>query len=248
MRWIFLSLAVTLGPAIAIPAVPAGAFVPVALRECLEARDEAAALHYCSRVATGTAAEETKAAAAIEASRILRARGEYEAALALLEPRSSGARIAAEIGHVWFDRGDHMIADFHYEIALDAGLVPDAETRRRMASAAHQYGEELQYSSESPAAAVDAYTRALVLDPDGLPSLLGRAEALQKLDRHDDALADLDRAVALGADWTGRLLRARSRQALGDADGAIGDLRDVLGQNPQHAGAREALAALNALP
>jgi len=64
----------------------------------------------------------------------------------------------------------------------------------------------------------------------------------------EEALADLDRAIALGADWTGYLLRARTRQELGDAAGAIADFRRVLEENPQHTEAREALAGSGTLP
>lgn len=227
---------------------PAHAQLPVSLRECLEAKDEAAALHYCSRVATGPGLEENKTIAAIKASHILRTRGDFDKALALLEPRRFGADIDEEIGHVWFDQGDHTMADLHYERALDAGLDPNKETRRRMAVAAHSYGEKLQYSEQAPARAINEYTRSLALDPDYLPALLGRAEALQKLNRHDGALTDLDRAIALGADWSAYLLRARSRQTLGDKAGAIADFRRVLEENPKHIGARKALADLSTLP
>ena len=44
------------------------------------------------------------------------------------------------------------------------------------------------------------------------------------------------------------LLRARSRRALGDVPGTIADFRQVLEENPEHFGARQALADLAAQP
>ena len=230
----------------AIVALPAHAQLPFTLRDCLADRDEDARLHICS-IMSGT--EEEKALGALEASRILRARGEYDAAVDLLESsRGSSALLHPELGHVWFDQGDHMMADLHFEMALERGYEPDAPTRARMVIAAHMYGEELQYSSENFPGAVNAYARALALDPDHAPALLGRGEALQRLERHEEALVDLDRAVRLGADWTGYLLRARSRRALGNIPGAIADFRQVLEENPEHIGARQALAEMTARP
>lgn len=81
-----------------------------------------------------------------------------------------------------------------------------------------------------------------------MSALLGRAEALQKLDRHAEALADLDRAIDLEADWPGFLLRARSRRMLGDVTGAIADFRRVLQDNPGLIGARAALDDLGVTP
>ena len=230
----------------AIIAAPVYAQLPFTLRDCLADRDADDRLHICS-IMSGT--DEEKALGALEASRILRARGEYDAAVDLLESsRGSSALLYPELGHVWFDQGDHMMADLHFEMALERGYEPDAPTRERMVIAAHMYGEELQYSSENFPGAVNAYARALALDPDHAPALLGSAEALQKLDRHDEALVDLDRAVRLGADWTGYLLRARSRRALGDMPGAIADFRQVLEENPEHLGARQALTEMVAQP
>lgn len=131
---------------------------------------------------------------------------------------------------------------------LPARAAPQDEALARMVLTAHWQGEELQYTRDDPAAAILAYGRALTLDPDHLASLLGRAEALRKLDRHGAALTDLYRAIALGADWTGYLMRARSRQATGDTAGAIDDYRRVLAEYPAHGAARETLHALGALP
>ena len=225
--------------------MPAHAQLPFTLKDCLADRDEDARLHICS-IMSGT--EEEKALGAVEASRVLRARGEYDAALALVTGLWPGVSRDAELGHIWFEQGDHRMADFHFEMALEYGLDPDRQTRERMVIAAHMHGEELQYSSENFPGAISAYSRALALNPDHAPALLGLAEALQRLDRHEEALADLDRAIALGADWTGYLLRARSRRALGDMPGAIADFRQVLEENPEHLGARQALAEMTARP
>lgn len=134
-------------------AAPAHAQLPFTLRECLADRDEDARIHICS-ILSGT--DEERALGAVEASRILRERGEYDAAVDLLDSRGSSAVLDAELGHVWFDQGDHMMADVHFETALERGYEPDAPTRERMAIAAHMYGEQLQYSSDRPAAALDA--------------------------------------------------------------------------------------------
>ena len=225
--------------------MPAHAQLPFTLKDCLADRDEDARLHICS-IMSGT--EEEKALGAVEASRVLRARGEYDAALALVTGLWPGVSRDAELGHIWFEQGDHRMADFHFEMALEYGLDPDAPTRERMVIAAHMHGEELQYSSENFPGAISAYSRALALDSGHAPALLGRGEALQRLDRHEEALVDLDRAVRLGADWTGYLLRARSRRALGNISGAIADFRQVLEENPEHIGARQALAEMTARP
>src|SRR5690606_22203366 len=148
--------------------------LPFTLKDCLADRDEDARLHICS-IMSGTEVE--KALGAVEASRVLRARGEYDAALALVTGLWPGVSRDAELGHIWFEQGDHRMADFHFEMALEYGLDPDRQTRERMVIAAHMYGEELQYSSESFAGAIGAYSRALELDPDYMTSLLGRAEA-----------------------------------------------------------------------
>lgn len=228
---------------------PAGAQTPFALASCLEAESEEARLYYCRNYANGTSGGEAeKTVAAVEASRILRERGEYDAALALLTGRWPSATRDAELGHIGFEQGDHQIADLHFDMALEYGLEPDQEARERMVIAAHMYGEQLQYSSDRPAAAVPAYARALTLDPDHVPALLDRAEALQKLERHAEAIVDLDRAINLRADWTGFLLRARSRRMLGDETGAIADFRRVLEGHPGHIDAREALDDLSVIP
>jgi len=228
---------------------PTAAQLPFFLNDCLQATNEDARLFSCRNFANGTSGTEAeKTRAAIEASQILRARGELDMAEALLNVRRSSPELDGELGMVWFELGDLLLADFYFEMAVAAGLVPDGELRARAIEAAYWYGEELQYSQDDPVGAVEAYGRALALDPDHVFSLLGRAEALQKLDRHHDATVDLDRAIALGADWTAHLLRARSRQALGDVDGATADFRRVLDENPEQAAAREALDATGARP
>lgn len=158
------------------------------------------------------------------------------------------AALAAGAGLARFDAGDHEGADLCFERALAAGYEPDEPTRRRMVAAAYLRGEAMQYSKDDPAAAAAAYSRALALDPDHAPALLGRAEALQKAGMPGAALADLDRAIARGADWTAHWLRSRSRLALGDVAGAAEDLRATLRLNPGHAGARRALEELPAQP
>lgn len=205
---------------------PAHAQLPFTLRERLADREEDARIHICS-IMSGP--EEKKVLGAVEASRILRARGEYDAAVDLLESKGRNALPDTELGHVWFDKGDHMMADSHFAMALERVYAPDAPTRERIVIAAQMYGEELQYSSESFAGAIGACSRVLELDPDYMTSLLGRA-------------------IALGADWTGNLLRARTCQEPGDAAGAIAGFRRVLEENPRPTEARKALAGSGTLP
>jgi len=225
----------------------AQAQLPFTLRDCLADRDEDARLHICA-VISGT--EEQRAQGAIEASRILRGRGEYEAAVDLLDSRGRNVLLDVELGHVWFESGIWAMADFHFENALLAGLDPDPDLRARMVDAFHLYAEEVHFAPAQPQfqGAILAYERALGLDPDHLNSLPGRAGAYLGLGQHAAAIADLDRAIALGADWTGHLMRARARLGLGDGDGAIADFRRVLAENPGHRRARDALVSLGVAP
>src|SRR5690606_42012735 len=62
----------------AIVALPAHAQLPFTLRDCLADRDADARLHICS-IMSGT--DEEEALGAVEASRTLRARGEFDAAV-----------------------------------------------------------------------------------------------------------------------------------------------------------------------
>src|SRR5690606_28936459 len=162
---------------------------------------EDAALHACQMFASGTSGSpEDKATAAARASKIMRARGEFERALDFLTPLQRTAWISAEIGNVFFDLGDHVLADLYYEEAILAGLEPEGDLRARMATSAHWYAESLLYDSESPDRAIESYGRALAFDPEHVPSLQGRAEANHALGRHQEALADLDRAIAIEID------------------------------------------------
>lgn len=226
---------------IALTGAAAQAQLAFRLQDCLADRDEDDKLHICS-IMSGT--EDEKVQGGLIASGILRARGEYETAVDLLNTLGYDVRLQVELGHVWFEAGDMLMSDFHFEMALIEGHEPDEATRTRMVTAAFFYGEDLLYEADDPEGALWAYDRALALDPDHVPTLLDRAEAARRLDRHAEALVSLDRAIALGADWSGYLLRARSRQALGDVAGAIADYRQVLAENPGHSGARAALEAL----
>lgn len=227
------------------PTAPARAELRYTLQDCLAAQTNADKLRVCP-IIRGT--EEEEAQGAVEASRILRELDRYDAAVDLISRRGSHHLLDAELGHIWFDQGDQVTADLHFQAALARGLVPNRQTRERMVVAAYWQGEHLQYSNDDPAAALGAYARALTLDPGYAPALRGRGEALQKLGRHRDALVDLDRAITLGSDWPVYLFRARSRRASGDLAGAIADLQRVLEENPGHAGARRALDELGASP
>lgn len=220
---------------------PAQAQLAYRLQDCLAAQTDDVQLHICS-IMSGTDAE--KVEGGLIASEILRGRGDFETAVDLLNNLGSDIRLQAELGHVRFEAGEMVLADYHFEMALLEGYQADVETTARIVSAAFLYGGELLYSADNAEDALRTYDCGLALDPDHLPTLLDRSAAAQRLDQHAEAMRSLDHAISLGADWTGYLMRARSRQALGDIGGAITDYRQVITDNPGHTGAMVALEEL----
>jgi tetratricopeptide (TPR) repeat protein len=77
--------------------------------------------------------------------------------------------------------------------------------------------------------AVDAFGRALALQPQHAPSLIARAESLRRLGRRADARADYDAAIKLDEDDVATRLRLASLlRESGDTDGGLRAVRDVL--------------------
>src|SRR5206468_478074 len=84
-----------------------------------------------------------------------------------------------------------------------------------------------------PQAALD-FTAFLERRPQAPEGYLERARALEGLNDCGKALADLDRALALGASETLALFpRSRLKKKLGDAEGSLRDLEAALRARPQ---------------
>ncbi len=79
------------------------------------------------------------------------------------------------------------------------------------------------------AGAVEAFSRALAVNPSHTPALLGRAEANRRLRRFDAARADYKEALARDPQDSGTLLRFASMQReTNDLDGALASVREAL--------------------
>jgi tetratricopeptide (TPR) repeat protein len=62
------------------------------------------------------------------------------------------------------------------------------------------------------AEALESYDRAIALEPKMAEAYLGRALALKKLLRLDDALANVDKAISIKTDARASLLRSLGRE------------------------------------
>ena len=134
------------------------------------------------------------------------------------------------------------VADYGRAIARDPG-DPAAYVARALAIVATAYGDAAAYQ-----AAGNDLTRALTIDPNHLPALLGRARI--GLDRAtfggdpadlDRALADLDALGPAADEPAALLLRARVLAARGDQDGA----REALGRVEETAAGTPAAGAVD---
>ncbi len=97
----------------------------------------------------------------------------------------------------------------------------------------------------SPRAALEAYDRALGLDPRAWRGLQSRAEVRKGLGDLAGALADLDRAISLaGGDPSPTFLRALLRRRLGDLKGARADADQVVAAGKLGAAALQLRASL----
>ncbi len=132
----------------------------------------------------------TQAAILEAADREQDAISNYDKALAL-EPRNREALLGK--ADLLCRRSRHEEAIALCDIAVSA--YPEE------ARAYHQIGKALEASKELGAAAV-SYAKASELDPEWLSPLLRRANVLDDLGRHEEALAAFDQAIALNPDST----------------------------------------------
>lgn len=92
---------------------------------------------------------------------------------------------------------------------------------------------EALYESGDLQGALEVYERALDLDPDLHEAIYGVAVIQYSWQRHADALASLDRAVALAPETIDyRVLRGDTLMMLGDYDEAISVYRRVIRDDP----------------
>jgi tetratricopeptide (TPR) repeat protein len=86
--------------------------------------------------------------------------------------------------------------------------------------------------------AVAEYSAAIQATRNHLKAICGRGLALQRLGRHEEALADFDRILALQPDWAGasvtHFAKASSRYMLGDFAGTIAECEETLRMAPSH--------------
>jgi tetratricopeptide (TPR) repeat protein len=82
----------------------------------------------------------------------------------------------------------------------------------------------MRWRAGDAAGALEAYGRAIAVRPDYEIGFYQRAELSTKLGQFDDALADLERAIALGAYADAHNARGFVRMRLGDFPGARADL------------------------
>ena len=109
---------------------------------------------------------------------------------------------------------DRALDDATKAITLDPKLARAYNAR----ATAYRAKQELQK-------ALDDFNKAVELDQN-LDNYFQRASTLQLLNRHKDAIADFDQAVALAPDQPHTYFaRAQSKVATGDAKGAREDIR-----------------------
>ncbi|WP_328323940.1 tetratricopeptide repeat protein [Kribbella sp. NBC_00382] len=104
--------------------------------------------------------------------------------------------------------------------------------------AAQQLASTLWYAGE-PAQAIEAFTRALTIDPLSFAALNGRGQLLADLGQPREALADLDFLLGLGPDLLteayARSARALALEALGRSEEADRELASALSATPENA-------------
>lgn len=145
--------------------------------------------------------------------------------------------------NAWFNRGNVHEAMGQYPLAIrdyDKAIeinATDADFFNNRGRVWDSQGETKK--------AVEDYTAAIKLNAKHPMAHFNRAVAHAELGQHDRAVPDFDQAVTLGladADlWTARAL---SLEALGRNSDAIESLAKAVAANPDHEGAKEALARL----
>jgi tetratricopeptide (TPR) repeat protein len=145
---------------------------------------------------------------------------DYDAAIrdftkvAELAPRDASAFV--ERGLIYVEKKDfpNAIADANRALAIDP----------KQARAYNLRGTAIR-SMGDPEKALPDFNRAVDSDP-SLANFFQRAATLQILNRHRDAIDDLDRAIEISPDQPhAYFARARSRIAVGDEQGAREDYR-----------------------
>jgi tetratricopeptide (TPR) repeat protein len=88
--------------------------------------------------------------------------------------------------------------------------------------------------------AIADFTRLISMRPAEARGYWRRGEALVRVGKHAEALRDLDRALALGADETGaaNFARGQAQEALGDLDGARASYDTAIERNPGNVACR----------
>jgi tetratricopeptide (TPR) repeat protein len=105
----------------------------------------------------------------------------------------------------------------------------------------HLIGRSLRHSD--PAAAADAFGRALVIDPAYVPALVLRGNCLARLDRPDEARAAFERAARIEASNAhARLGLGQLALARGDFESARTELQAALSIEPRMRRAHRSLA------
>ena len=144
-----------------------------------------------------------------------------------LNPRSSDAWMGrAYLLAVWSFRPLGRLADDSLLAAL-AAFRRAVELNPRNDEAWHQYGATLALVSDS--ASVDAFRRALALDPARAVTYQDLSFTYYYMGRADRALATVDSAVALEPDGPFRQYRVLYRLTAGDTAGAVADARSSPG-------------------
>ncbi len=110
-------------------------------------------------------------------------------------------------------------------------MIPMAPVADRSAMSAddwHSRGRALLWKSKHQEA-IEAYTRAVELDPKLIKSYNNRAIIYRQLDDYDRALADYDKMLAIESDHPKALNnRATLKLAIEDFDGALADLDRIV--------------------
>jgi tetratricopeptide (TPR) repeat protein len=121
-----------------------------------------------------------------------------------------------------------------------------AETTRAKVRVALDRGQAAAKAGDW-AAAADAYSEAIQLDPDNSDALRRRGSAYLHLRENDRALADLDAAGRLRPDDAGTAYnRGLARARLGDATGALADFTEAIRLDPTLARAYQARGTMHA--
>jgi tetratricopeptide (TPR) repeat protein len=171
--------------------------------------------------AAGTGPGEVSDSPLLQFRRMLCDRPDPDAVASMLErqPRFEELHLAA--GNAAMNGGALLTAERHYRAAFEAfgGMLPAAHGLARV----HVMLEEYEASLPEYDAVLSAVT-------DQQDCLLGKARALTQLGRHGEAIALLDRLIAIGTWLVGdaHYWRGWNRLQVGELDGAAADAEAAL--------------------